>query len=76
VNAGARHPHQGDALTPAEERVAECLAEGMTTREICAVVGRSQATVETHISRIRAKVGATNNRRLVSMLARRYCNGR
>jgi DNA-binding CsgD family transcriptional regulator/tetratricopeptide (TPR) repeat protein len=44
-------------LTPAEQRVAELAATGMTTREVAAALFISPKTVETNVSRIYRKLG-------------------
>jgi DNA-binding CsgD family transcriptional regulator len=46
-----------DGLTPAERRVAALVAEGRTNREVAAVLFLGERTVETHLTRIYAKLG-------------------
>ena len=48
------------ALTPAELKVAESVAEGRSNAEISAALLMSVATVKTYVSRILAKLGCTN----------------
>ena len=49
-----------EALTEAEERVAEAVARGLSNKEIAAEFGISVRTVENHISHILAKKGFGN----------------
>jgi DNA-binding NarL/FixJ family response regulator len=48
-------PFQDEALTDAEERVAEAVARGLSNKEIAAEFGISVRTVENHISHILSK---------------------
>lgn len=59
-------------LTPAEERVAGLVAEGKTNREVAAALFLTDRTVESHLSRIYAKLGLRSR----SELARRLANPR
>ena len=57
----ARHaPFHDEALTEAEERVAEAVARGLSNKEIAAEFRISVRTVENHISHILAKKGFGN----------------
>jgi DNA-binding CsgD family transcriptional regulator len=47
----------GDALTPAEQRVAALVAEGRSTKEVAASLFVSPKTVEGHLTSIYAKLG-------------------
>ena len=49
-----------EALTEAEERVAEAVARGLSNKEIAAEFGISVRTVENHISHVLAKKGFGN----------------
>jgi DNA-binding CsgD family transcriptional regulator len=51
-----RAPTPG-ALTPAEERVAELVAEGKTNKEVAAALFLSDRTVEGHLSHVFGKLG-------------------
>ncbi len=51
---------QDEALTEAEERVAEAVARGLSNKEIAAEFGISVRTVENHISHILSKKGFGN----------------
>ena len=64
---GGRAPSP-DELTPAEERVAELVAEGRTNREVAAVLVVAVRTVESHLSHIYRKLGVRSR----TELARRY----
>ena len=57
-----------DALTPAEERIAELAAGGMGNREIAATLVLSTKTVETHLGHVYAKLGIASRRELVGAL--------
>ena len=48
------------ALTPAELKVAEAVAEGRSNADISATLLMSVATVKTYVSRILGKLGCTN----------------
>jgi pimeloyl-ACP methyl ester carboxylesterase/DNA-binding CsgD family transcriptional regulator len=48
-----------DALTPAEYRVAEAVAEGLTNPQIASALHLSRHTVESHLKRIYAKLGVS-----------------
>jgi DNA-binding CsgD family transcriptional regulator len=52
---GGRTREEG--LTPAEQRVAALVAEGRTNREVAAALVLGERTVETHLTRIYAKLG-------------------
>jgi len=57
------------ALTPAEERVAELVAEGKTNREVAAALYLSDRTVEGHLSHIFGKLGIRHRAELAKALA-------
>ncbi len=44
-------------FTPAESRVAVCLAQGCTVREIAALLGVAPSTVRSHLDQVMAKLG-------------------
>lgn len=44
-------------LSPREERVAELVAQGLTNRQIAAVLFVSERTVESHVSSVLRKLG-------------------
>jgi len=48
---------RGAGLTPAEQRVAELAASGMTNRDVAAALFISPKTVEVNLSRIYRKLG-------------------
>ena len=58
-------------LTDREAQIMALLGEGLTTREVAAILGRSPHTIQTHRKRIAEKVG-----RLGSRLARRMASHR
>ena len=55
-------------LTPAERRVAALVADGRTNREVAAALVLGERTVETHLTRIYAKLGIRSR----TELARTY----
>jgi DNA-binding CsgD family transcriptional regulator len=63
---GGRAREKG--LTPAESRVAALVAEGRTNREVAAALFLGERTVETHLTRIYAKLGVRSRTELASRL--------
>lgn len=59
-DAAQLQPFYDEALTEAEERVAEAVARGLSNKEIAAEFRISVRTVENHISHILAKKGFGN----------------
>jgi len=57
------------AMTPAEERVARLVADGLTNREIAGALYISQKTVEANLSRVFRKLGVRSRRELTARLA-------
>jgi DNA-binding CsgD family transcriptional regulator len=57
-----------EGLTPAERRVAALVAEARTNREVAAALSVGERTVETHLSRVYAKLGVRSR----AELARRF----
>ena len=53
-----------EGLTPAERRVAVLVAEGRTNREVAATLFLGQRTVETHLTRVYAKLGVRSRAEL------------
>jgi len=60
-----RHPDAG-ALSPREREVLGCLAAGMTSAHAAAALGISAETVETHVRRAMAKLGARTRTQAVA----------
>jgi len=60
-----------EELTPAERRVAELAARGLTNREVAAALSISQKTVEANLSRSYRKLGIRTRAQLGGWLARR-----
>lgn len=54
-------------LTPAEARVLELIAEGLTSRQIAARLGVSKATIETHVRAVMRKTGASTRASAVAV---------
>jgi len=63
---GGRRRQEG--LTPAEQRVAELVAEGRTNREVAATLVLGERTVETHLTHIYAKLGIRSRTELARTL--------
>jgi len=61
----ARHPDAG-SLSPREREVLGCLAAGMTSAHAGATLGISAETVETHVRRALAKLGARTRTQAVA----------
>jgi DNA-binding CsgD family transcriptional regulator len=69
--ARTRRPATGwEALTNAERRVAELVAEGLGNREVAERLFLSRYTVETHVKHVFAKLGVASRAELAA-LARR-----
>jgi DNA-binding CsgD family transcriptional regulator len=66
---GARRPSPAGELTPAERRVAELAAQGLTNKEIAQTLVVSVNTVEFHLSNTYAKLGVRSRTELASRLA-------
>jgi PAS domain S-box-containing protein len=60
-----RHPDAG-SLSPREREVLGCLAGGMTSGQAAAALGISAETVETHVRRAMAKLGARTRTQAVA----------
>jgi DNA-binding CsgD family transcriptional regulator len=58
-----------DALTDAEQRVAQLAAEGHTTREIAATMFAGVRTVEAHLSSVYRKLGVRSRVELARRLS-------
>lgn len=67
---GPRPPEGWASLTPAEHRVMVLVAEGHPYQEVADELFLSRRTVETHVARIRRKVGARNRAELVASYLR------
>jgi DNA-binding CsgD family transcriptional regulator len=61
-------PRPGSGLTQTEARVAELVAAGMSNREVAATLVVSTRTVETHLTRIYAKLGLRSRSELARAL--------
>ena len=57
-----------EGLTPAEQRVAELVAEGRTNKEVAAALFLGERTVETHLTHIYAKLGVRSRAQLTRAL--------
>jgi DNA-binding NarL/FixJ family response regulator len=61
----------GPTLTPREMEVLRCAATGMGNKQIAAELGLSARTVQTHLTRIFAKLGVTSRTEAVLYALRR-----
>jgi DNA-binding CsgD family transcriptional regulator len=68
---GAKTPIALPDLTPAERRVAELAATGMSYKEIARRLNRSFSTIDHQLRSVRRKLGARSAGRLVHILAPR-----
>lgn len=64
ARVGARRPSADGALTPAERRVAELAARGLSNKEIATHLVVSVNTVESHLKRSYAKLGIRSRSQL------------
>ena len=58
-----------DALTPAERKVAELVAEGLTSRQIAELLFVSPRTVDAHLSHIYRKLAIPTRAKLAALMA-------
>ena len=57
------------ALSPGELRVFELIGRGLSSRQVATTLRRTVKTVETHVSRIKRKLGVANAAQLAQMAA-------
>jgi DNA-binding CsgD family transcriptional regulator len=67
---GLRPAAEGDELTPAEARVAELVASGLSNKEVAAALVVSPKTVEAHLGRIYRKLEVRRRSELSARLAK------
>ncbi len=65
---GRRAPDTGGELTPAERRVAGAVCEGLSNREVAALLVLSERTVEAHLCSIFRKLEVRNRTQLALRL--------
>lgn len=63
---------RGPVLSPREGRVAELVAQGLTNRQIAALLFLSERTVESHVSSILRKLGCARRATVASWVATRH----
>jgi DNA-binding NarL/FixJ family response regulator len=68
-------PGPTDQITPAEERVAELSAAGLTNREVAAALCLSPKTIEANLSRVYRKLGIRSRAELGTWMATRRAEG-
>jgi DNA-binding CsgD family transcriptional regulator len=66
---GLRRSRATEGLTPAQARVAELVAAGMTNAEVARELHMSLRTVESHLSRVYREHGVTSRSQLAAALA-------
>jgi len=59
--------HDHPALSERQRQIVELLAQGMTTKEICRVLGISPNTVKTHVATIFRALGVRNRTQVVAV---------
>jgi DNA-binding CsgD family transcriptional regulator len=67
---GLRPAATGDELTPAETRVAELVAKGLSNKEVAAALVVTPKTVEAHLGRIYRKLEVRRRSELSALMAR------
>jgi DNA-binding CsgD family transcriptional regulator len=65
---GLRRPSGSDGLTPAQTRVAELVAAGLTNPEVARKLHMSLRTVESHLSRVYREYGVRSRSQLTAAL--------
>ena len=82
VSAALREPRPapGDAqmiatLTPRERGVLDCIAQGMTNKQIARALDISPATVKAHVERIIGKLGVADRTQAAVLAARELAGG-
>ena len=68
---GLRRAAVSDGLTPAQERVAELVAAGMSNQQIASTLYMSTRSVESHLTKIYREFGVRSRAQLVGALSRR-----
>ena len=66
---GLRRAVVSDGLTPAQERVAELVAAGMSNREIASTLYMSLRSVESHLTKVYRELGVKSRSQLVASMA-------
>jgi DNA-binding CsgD family transcriptional regulator len=69
VRVGLRRPTAKEGLTPAQERVAQLVAGGLSNPEIARTLNMSRRSVESHLTKVYREVGVRSRSQLVAALA-------
>lgn len=69
LRLGPRIPEQCTGLTVAQTRIAACLLEGLSNKEIGLAVCLSQRTIECQLAKMRVRMGVASTRGLIVKLA-------
>ena len=72
---GLRRAAASDGLTPAQTRVAELVAAGMSNQEIASTLYMSTRSVESHLTKIYREFGVRSRGQLIAALAQRRSAG-
>ncbi|MGO9974874.1 MAG: helix-turn-helix transcriptional regulator [Solirubrobacteraceae bacterium] len=72
---GLRRAVVSEGLTPAQTRVAELVAEGMSNREIASTLYMSERSVEAHLTKVYREYGVRSRSQLVAALSERAATG-
>jgi DNA-binding CsgD family transcriptional regulator len=66
---GLRRSTAGEGLTPAQQRVAELAAAGMSNREIAETLYMSVRTVESHLTKVYQEIGVKGRAQLIATMS-------
>ena len=69
LRIGLRRPAIVEGLTPAQQRVAELVASGMSNREIASTLYMSQRSVEAHLTKVYREFGVRSRAQLVAAMS-------
>lgn len=68
IATGGRRVRDSHGLTAAEQRVVQLLPQGLTNRRMARLLGVSEQTVKTHLSRAMAKLGVHNRHEVAALM--------
>ena len=68
IASGMERPTTLPKLSPAEQVVLAHLRQGLSNREIAAILGKSERTVKNQVSAVLAKCGVPTRARLIALL--------
>lgn len=76
LRIGLRRPAIVEGLTPAQQRVAELVASGMSNREIASTLYMSQRSVEAHLTKVYREFGVRSRAQLVATMSAPHVQSR